>query len=234
MNQNATYSRKAIGFGAYSEGASDDLNKALWSVIYMEPSTTADEVVGQYARHFLGDNETAGAALLSGLERNWDGNALSNTHVATTLATAQQLDRESSKNQPNWRLQAHTFRAFYDSYVQARAQWENKAEQAIMNAVADATLKTDASPAEALKLLKQRWIPGSNVTAWKARAFELAAALNHSLGGCVYIASQSEFFIQRDKAHHSVQTNCTALLLLQRNTLGWNGGAAISGKCQLV
>lgn len=52
----------------------------------------------------------------SGLELNWDGNALTNTHVRDTLVAAQQLDRGSAGKQPNWRLQAHTFRAFYDSY----------------------------------------------------------------------------------------------------------------------
>ena len=34
--QNASYSTRAIGFGGYSEGASDDLNKCIWSSIYME------------------------------------------------------------------------------------------------------------------------------------------------------------------------------------------------------
>ena len=36
--QNASYSTRAIGFGGYSEGASDDVNKAVWSALYLEPT----------------------------------------------------------------------------------------------------------------------------------------------------------------------------------------------------
>ena len=51
----------------FLQGASDDFNKCLWSALYLEPTTSADEVVAQYARHFLGGGSAAaGAALISG------------------------------------------------------------------------------------------------------------------------------------------------------------------------
>jgi hypothetical protein len=174
------------------QGASDDFNKCLWSALYLEPTTSADEVVAQYARHFLGGGSAAaGAALISGsgnvglvlrryfmlknrifaktrqareplwkekfgrkqkrrsfhcrLEENWEGDALANRHVSKTLAAAEQLDASSSvgkkpgsKPPPNWRLQAHTFRAFYDAFVQARAKWEIQIEGQVMEAIASA------------------------------------------------------------------------------------------------
>jgi hypothetical protein len=79
------------------------------------------------------------------LEENWEGDALANRHVSKTLAAAEQLDASSSvgkkpgsKPPPNWRLQAHTFRAFYDAFVQARAKWEMRIEGQVMEAIASA------------------------------------------------------------------------------------------------
>ena len=180
MNQNATYSSRAIGFGAYSEGASDDLNKCIWSALYLEPNTTAEEVVAQYSSHFFGN--TAGASLLTGLEQNWDGDGLTNIHVNRTLTAAQQLDASSKGKPPNWRLQAHTFRAFYDAYVQARANWEMQIENSVLKAVEDAAHSTDGSPTAALRLLSRPW-RSSKAKIWRDKAFFLAEALNKSLGG---------------------------------------------------
>lgn len=180
LNQNATYSSRAIGFGAYSEGASDDLNKCIWSALYLEPNTSAEQVVAQYSRHFLGS--TTGALLLSGLEQNWDGDGLTNTHVNRTLTAAQQLDAGSKGKPPNWRLQAHMFRAFYDAYVQSRAKWEMQVETSVMKAVKDAAHSIDGSPTAALQLLSQPW-HSSEAKLWRAKAFFLAEAVNKSLGG---------------------------------------------------
>lgn len=129
MNMNATYSQRAIGFGAYSEGACDDLNKMLWSALYTEPKLTIDEFITQYSRHFLPSTEPGGAQaaaeLLRSLERNWDGDALDNPAVNISLALAQELEHNAvgrtgtaAASDQNWRLQAYLFRANYDGFVQ--------------------------------------------------------------------------------------------------------------------
>ena len=74
------------------------------------------------------------------------------------------------------------FRAFYDAYVQARANWEMQVEKSTMKAVEYAAHSTDASPTAALQLLSQRW-HSSEANIWRAKAFVLAEAVNKSLGG---------------------------------------------------
>ena len=52
-----------IGFGAYSEGTSDDLNKCIWSLLSAEPETTTVDAVRQYSRTFFGsEHEEAATA----------------------------------------------------------------------------------------------------------------------------------------------------------------------------
>jgi len=48
--QNRTFRKRVIGFGGYSEGAADDLNKMLFSALYLEPGTSPDDFVLQYTR----------------------------------------------------------------------------------------------------------------------------------------------------------------------------------------
>jgi hypothetical protein len=183
MNQNSSYSERAIGFGAYSEGASDDLNKMLWSAFYLEPTTTVAQFVQQYARHFLSNDTASSSQLLSSLERNWDGDALGNTHVNTSLALARQLD--VSPLPVNWRLQAYLFRAYFDAYVQARLQHEIQVESDTRVSIARAARTSDGSVTVAEKLLARPWHGTAARVAkgWKLRAFELAEAINVSLGG---------------------------------------------------
>ena len=63
-----------MGFGAYSEGIGDDLNKVLWSAMGQDKRLGAAEVVAQYARYFFGaDGAAAWEGVLWGLELNWGG-----------------------------------------------------------------------------------------------------------------------------------------------------------------
>jgi hypothetical protein len=63
-----------VGFGAYSEGIGDDLNKVLWSAMGQDKRLGAAEVVAQYARYFFGaDGAAAWEGVLWGLELNWGG-----------------------------------------------------------------------------------------------------------------------------------------------------------------
>lgn len=114
--------QRAVGFGAYSEGAADDLNKALWSAAFLEPELPPERLVRQYAGYFAGaaDAELVGA-LIFGLEENWRGDAASNRQVLATLATAQQLEQSAlAAGRGGWRLLSHVFRAYFDAAVQAR------------------------------------------------------------------------------------------------------------------
>ena len=71
----------------------------------------------QYSRHFFTPITAADVQrLLTGLELNWDGDAVRNSDVARTLQAAERLDNATQGEKPgNWRLQAHLLRAFYVS-----------------------------------------------------------------------------------------------------------------------
>jgi len=71
----------------------------------------------QYSRHFFAPAAAADVQrLLTGLEMNWDGDAVGNSDVARTLQAAERLDNATKGEKPgNWRLQAHLLRAFYVS-----------------------------------------------------------------------------------------------------------------------
>ena len=48
MNTNSSFAKSGtVGFGSYSEGAADDVNKALWAAMYLEPSLSAENLISQ-------------------------------------------------------------------------------------------------------------------------------------------------------------------------------------------
>ena len=83
--------------------------------MYMEPQLTAEQVVAQYSRFATtpsSANASTFAELLWALERNWRGDAMTSPQPLSTLATAEQLQREAAGGvDDNWRIAAHLFRA---------------------------------------------------------------------------------------------------------------------------
>ena len=58
----------------HGAGINDDLNKAVWAALNLEPELSVEEIVGQYARlHFGAEHEAAMTQVLLGLEENWGG-----------------------------------------------------------------------------------------------------------------------------------------------------------------
>lgn len=193
-------------------GAGDDVNKALWSALYLEPSLTSKAVIEQYARHFFhggvrapaaapsraesvrglrnGNGETlqdaaaTGVSLLFSLERNWEGDAASNVHVLASLAFAEDLERlVLAKDASNWRVLAHVYRAYYDAHAQARLRFEQQRQANAYEAIAVAAGSASCDPAEAQAVLLA---PFDNVRAakWEGRLHQLAAAINSSSTLC--------------------------------------------------
>ncbi|MBI3118008.1 MAG: hypothetical protein HYZ00_04950, partial [Candidatus Hydrogenedentes bacterium] len=66
------YAPHASGFGTYSDGVHDDLNKFVWSALGWNPEEPIERIVQAYADLFFGDAQAeAGAAALFALEENW-------------------------------------------------------------------------------------------------------------------------------------------------------------------
>lgn len=190
MNTNASLRARSVGFGGYSEGAADDLNKALWSALYMEPGLSVETLVDQYSRHFFPEGRADGAALLFGLERNWVGDGRTNSAVLSTLATADRLYAAAGdiRRSANWRLQAHLMRSYFDGYVQARARFESQRENEAKEAIATAIEERMCNPAAALAVLSRPFVDAA-AFGWRNRTYELALAINVSsslCGDCLY------------------------------------------------
>jgi hypothetical protein len=134
------YRDATCGFITYSEGCNDDVNKAVWSGLGWNPDTPVEEILRQYARVFVGEQQAEGFARgLSMLERNWRGPLATNTQVEPTLQHFQQLERTAAPaDLLNWRFQQALYRAYYDAFVQRRLLVESAAEDDALRVLADA------------------------------------------------------------------------------------------------
>jgi hypothetical protein len=195
MNLNASFSQAgAVGFGAYSEGAADDPNKALWSALYLEPALSPEALVAQYTSYFFGAEGAAlGADLVFGLEQSWVGDAASNAGVLSTLAVAQQLEAAVPAHllAGSWRLQSLLFRCYFDAVVQARLRFEQGRERDAYAAISAAAAAPAGSgggdPGPAAKALA-RPMDDPVAAGWRRRLPQLAANINASAtlcGGCL-------------------------------------------------
>lgn len=133
LRMNASYASHQAGFGAYSEGISDDLNKAIWSSLYADPTRSMDDIVKHFAAYYtMGGLHTAQSSiivtqLIFALEKTFGGGRLEDNSMNVMNALA--LATELQQNDPqavdgNWRLQSFIYRAIFDAYVLLRVQHE--------------------------------------------------------------------------------------------------------------
>jgi hypothetical protein len=172
-----------IGFISYSEGCNDDVNKMLWSALAWNPDADVAEILGDYARYFIGARHgDAFAHGLLALEQNWRGPLAVNTGVDTTLRQFQTLAAQASSLElTNWRFQQAQYRAHYDAYVRSRLLFETSLEERAMQILAGAKgLGALAAMEQAERVLAEQ-NPDPAVGATRARVFELAEALFQSI-----------------------------------------------------
>lgn len=171
----------SIGFVSYSDGANDDFNKMLWTVLAWNPETDPVEIAREYARYFTGV-ETIADGLLA-LERNWTGPLASNTNVGQTLEQFAAMERAAPiPLKRNWRFQQLLYRAYFDAYVQRRLQYEtvleSEAHRLLRMAPRMGSLAAmDAAERELLKSVTE-----PTATELRSRVFELGESLFQSLG----------------------------------------------------
>ncbi|MGO8788793.1 MAG: hypothetical protein ACLQVL_15620 [Terriglobia bacterium] len=116
----------SAGFGTYSEGCNDDVNKFIWSALAWDPEAKVVDVLRDYGHFFIGprfaDDFAEG---LMNLEKAWQGPLLANENVDVTLVRFQTLERSASPAELlNWRFQQGLYRAYYDAYVRRRLVYE--------------------------------------------------------------------------------------------------------------
>jgi len=172
----------ADGFGTYSDGIHDDLNKFVWSALGWDPETSVERIVADHARIFFAPDQAERVAEgLAMLERNWHGPILENDGIAPTLRHWQAIwESRDTEAEPNWRLQMYLFRAYYDAYVQEMARRDRDTEALALEVLAE-TSEPAAAIAAARAVFGDAEVP-EQAQAYRDRIETLALELLDSIG----------------------------------------------------
>jgi hypothetical protein len=152
------YAAMTNGFGSYSDGVHDDLNKVVWSALAWDPDADLDTILLDYGRVFFGENVGADVAEgLRMLERNMEGMLISNENVPKALAQWEMIGvKGGDAVRGNWRYQLYYFRAMFDVYIQSRLVYESELETRATAALAKApSVGSEAAMSEASAILKE-------------------------------------------------------------------------------
>lgn len=189
-----------IGFGAYSEGVSDDLNKAVWS-LFGAQGLGATASLAQYARLFF-DAPVVSFVIkgLAMLENNWKGPMHDNYGaIARTLSVWRDAYEQASstEQQDNWRLQMYMLRAYYDATVARRHALESQAVTSVLQALSVAGIGSDPTAAIQTALASLQTQANSIASdpalqALNAGVWRFAAAINSSITSFVVADQQPE------------------------------------------
>lgn len=122
------------GFGTYSDGMHDDVNKIVYSRLGCVPGSDVRGILTEYARFFFGDaHATSIADGLLAFERDWEGSLADNANVNGTLAVWQALEKDVPALSSTWRGQMFLTLAEYHVYTRNRLLAET-AQEKIFNA----------------------------------------------------------------------------------------------------
>lgn len=118
------------GFGTYSDGIHDDLNKHVWNVLGWDPKADMDDALEEYGKVWFGPALARDVAKgLRMLEANWKGRVLENEGIPKTLAHWEDIAKRVPDFETNWRAQMYLFRARFDANVQAEARAQQGYEE---------------------------------------------------------------------------------------------------------
>ncbi len=113
------------GSVSYSEGANDDVNKAVWGALDWDPEMPLTEILEDYARLFMpGLDPVKIANGILALEHNWIGDPAENPGIDMTLELWQGLAEKYPEALENWRFVLCLFRAECDGVVRKRRVFE--------------------------------------------------------------------------------------------------------------
>jgi hypothetical protein len=180
-----TFAPYLDGFLAYSDGAHDDANKAVWSQLGWNPDAEPAAILEDYARVFLSAEHAK--LLANGLlafEQNWEGPLALNGGVTATMNLWRAFDNQfarGAENTPNWRMQMFVMRAYLDALTRERMLHENELETQANAALLAATDSAGAI-ADARAILAQADDPPAHVAELRANVVRLAEALWESIG----------------------------------------------------
>lgn len=115
-----------VGSVSYSEGITDDINKAVWAALDFDSSTPVREILEDYSRLFFpGADFTKAADAIFGLEMNWEGAPEENPCIESTLRAWEEIGDETPTLKNNWRYIQCLFRARCDAFIRRKMLFEN-------------------------------------------------------------------------------------------------------------
>jgi hypothetical protein len=179
-NRTAVYTN---GFISYSDGAHDDLNKAVWSALAWDPTRDVRDILVEYANVYFSTAVAQKAADgILALERNWHGPLIFNGAVEGTLLQWQQMEKMDPELESNWRWQMCLLRANYDVYDRRRLIYETKIEDQVNAILMEAPKRgSERSIVDATAVL-YRGADHSAAPELRARIVDLCAKLFISIG----------------------------------------------------
>jgi hypothetical protein len=173
-----------IGFGTYSDGVHDDVNKVVWTAAGWDPDVDLTQLMTEYARYFMSPDLAIpiGKGLLA-LEENWNGSVLENESIEEALFDWQRVDLQAdARTKASWRYQLALMRAYYDGLVRVRLLHDTRVEQrALMELGRVNEIGPQAAIAAARAAFKES-IPPPTVDALQKKILDLGEALNQSIG----------------------------------------------------
>ncbi|MCR5522941.1 MAG: hypothetical protein K6F64_04815 [Clostridia bacterium] len=114
-----------IGSVSYSEGVTDDVNKAVWSSLDYDEKYSADAAVLDYSRlFFFGADVQRIKDLIFALESNWVGDPALNDGIDKTYNGFCELSENYPILNNNWRFLQLYFRSMCDKLVRERRIFE--------------------------------------------------------------------------------------------------------------
>ncbi|MGE3818686.1 MAG: hypothetical protein AB7I30_04575 [Isosphaeraceae bacterium] len=202
------YQPDTLGFITYSEGCNDDVNKAVWSALGVDPDADLLEVLRQYGRYFLGDRYAESIPqVILGLERNWSGPLLTNGSVESTFSALQTLERDATPaDRLNWRFQQLLYRGYYDAYVRDRLIQESLLQHQAMDALRQAPRTgSDVAMRRATTILDRALTEPVGLSR-RDRLFELGEALYQSIRMQLSVAKYQAIAAERGANLDTVDT----------------------------
>jgi hypothetical protein len=122
------------GLITYSEGVNDDVNKFLWTQWSWNATTSAQTILEQYSRFFLGPDQAASfSKAVFDLEQNWRGPILKNAGIESTVAEFEKMQHNLAAPKDNWRFELALERAHYDELLRQRLIAETDQQQDAMS-----------------------------------------------------------------------------------------------------
>lgn len=219
------FSPYTIGSVSYSEGAHDDLNKAVWSALEFDANADLKTILLDYCRYFLyGADEERLADCIFMLERNWQGAPEENPVIDCCFREFCRLKEEYPHLKENWRFLSLYFRACCDKLVKERRLFQleaiKNAELALTKGEADEKAiksaleilkapfpETYASLRNEIDLLAEKLFEligiQLDVEHYCAEGWERGATLetiDNNVTDCAYLISKLNYALTLDKS----------------------------------